>query len=240
MTKKLEIIGFNIESCRIAQDAGADRIELCASPGEGGTTPSYGLIEGARNLLQIDLYVMIRPRGGDFLYTHAEFETMKADVEVCKRLHCDGVVFGILRADGTVDKERCRELLELAKPLKATFHRAFDRVNDPFTALEDVISLGFERILTSGLRPKAVEAIDLISALVQRAAGRISIMPGSGVTAGNMKQLMEKTEAWEFHSSGSGHMPSAMTFVNPQMQEELQVATVDADQVRGMKQALQE
>ncbi|HJY21936.1 MAG TPA: copper homeostasis protein CutC, partial [Hanamia sp.] len=124
MPHKLEIIGFNIESCMAAQDAGADRIELCASPGEGGTTPSYAFIKEARKKLNIDLYVMIRPRGGDFLYTNEEFEIMKNDVMACKQLGCDGIVTGILMEDGKVDKERCKELLEYAYPLEATFHRA--------------------------------------------------------------------------------------------------------------------
>ncbi len=201
MDNKLEIIGFNIESCLAAQEAGADRIELCASPGEGGTTPSYGFIKSAREKLQIDLYVMIRPRGGDFLYSDEDFEMMKLDAEFCKKSGCDGIVTGILTADGKVDKKRCKELIDLAYPLEATFHRAFDRVENPFEALEDIIGLGFERILTSGLKPKAIENTGLLAELINKAGGRIIIMPGSGINAENIISIAETTGAKEFHSS---------------------------------------
>ena len=136
MAYKLEIIGFNIESCATAQHAGANRIELCAGPGEGGTTPSYGFIKAARELLHIDLYVMIRPRGGYFLYCEDDFRMMKTDIEICKDAGCDGIVTGILTKNGAVDKKRCKELLDLAYPMEATFHRAFDRVAEPAAALE--------------------------------------------------------------------------------------------------------
>src|SRR6185437_9496957 len=182
---KLEIIGFNIESCVAAQKAGANRIELCAGPGEGGVTPSYAFIKTAREKLHIDLYVMIRPREGDFLFSNEEFDMMKTDVSICKELGCNGIVTGILTSDGKVDKERCKQLIELAYPMEATFHRAFDRVADPFEALEDIIELGFERILTSGLKPKAIDALELLSQLIKQSDERIIIMPGSGVTAEN-------------------------------------------------------
>ena len=174
---KLEVIGFNIESCVAAQEAGANRIELCASPGEGGTTPSYAFIKAAREKLSIGLYAMIRPRGGDFLYSDDDFEIMKKDVILCKQAGCNGIVTGVLTKDGKVDAKRCSELIELAYPLEATFHRAFDRVKDPAAELETIISLGFERILTSGLRPKAIEAVDLLSQLIKQADERIIIMP---------------------------------------------------------------
>ena len=159
MKFKLEVIGFTIESCLIAQAAGAHRIELCDNPSEGGTTPSYGFIKTARENLSIELYPIIRPRGGDFLYSEIEFELMKADIQICKNLGCDGVVIGMLNSDGTVDKQRCKQLVDIAQPMGVSFHRAFDRTKDPFKALEDIISIGCERILTSGQKSVATDGV---------------------------------------------------------------------------------
>lgn len=234
---KLEVIGFNIESCEAAQNAGADRIELCSGPGEGGTTPSYGFIKAARKKLHIDLYVMIRPRGGDFYYNDEEFEIMKTDVAVCKELNCNGVVFGILTKDGKVDKKRCKELIDLSYPMEATFHRAFDRVPDPFEALEDIIQLGFERILTSGLKPKGIEGKQTIFQLISQANDRIIIMPGSGVNAGNIIEIAETTGATELHSSASIFKERKMDYRNP-MNESLQYVTVSEEEVRKMVELL--
>lgn len=235
---KLEIIGFNIEACIAAQEAGADRIELCASPGEGGTTPSYGFIKAAREKLHIDLYVMIRPRGGDFLYTDEEFAIMKQDVRLCKELGCDGIVTGILTSEGKVDMPRCKELIKLAYPLEATFHRAFDRVNDPIQSLEDVIDCGFERILTSGLKPKAIDATSLLKTLVEQSQQRIIIMPGSGVIASNIIGIAEKTGATEFHSSASNYKKSNMAYINPEMNEELNSIFVNKEEIQKMRALL--
>jgi copper homeostasis protein len=240
MDNKLEIIGFNIESCIAAQVGGADRIEQCVSPEEGGTTPPYGFIKSAREKLHIKLYTMIRPRGGDFLYNDNDFEIMKMDVEFCKKSGCDGIVTGILNTNGKVDKKRCRELIDLAYPLEATFHRAFDRVEDPFEALEDIIDLGFERILTSGLKPKAIESKTLLSELIKKADGRIIIMPGSGVTSENIISLGETTGAKEFHSSASYLKESKMEYFNPQMNESLSHISVNKDEVKKMKELLNE
>ena len=237
---KLEIIGFNIESCIAAQEAGADRIELCAGPGEGGTTPSYAFIKAAREKLKIDLYVMIRPRGGDFLYSDEDFEMMKEDVKVCKAFGCDGIVTGILTADGEVDKKRCRELIEIAYPLEATFHRAFDRVKEPMQALEDIIELGFERILTSGLKPKAIESTELLNKLIKQSDGRIIIMPGSGVNAENIISIAESTGATEFHSSATIYKESKMDFINDAMNETLQHVSVNKEEVKQMRKLLDE
>ena len=236
---KLEIIGFNIESCIAAQNAGADRIELCDGPGEGGTTPSYGFMKAARKVLDIDLYVMIRPRGGDFLYSSEEFEIMKTDVAVCKEIGCDGIVFGILTTEGKVDKKRCKEIIELAYPLEATFHRAFDRVADPFEALEDVIELGFERILTSGLKPKAEEGRQTIFELISKADDRIIIMPGSGITSENIISIAESTGARELHSSASFFEESKMEYHN-QLMDELKRVTVNSNAVKKMADLLKE
>jgi copper homeostasis protein len=237
---KLEIIGFNIESCIAAQNAGADRIELCDGPGEGGTTPSYGFIKAARKVLNIDLYVMIRPRGGDFLYTIEEFEIMKADVAICKELGCDGIVFGILTNDGKVDKKRSKEIIDLAYPLEATFHRAFDRVADPFEALEEIVELGFERILTSGLKQKAEEGRQTIFELIIKANDRIIIMPGSGITSENVVSMAESTGAKELHSSASILEESKTGYKNPAMNESLTHVTVNNEEVSKMKKLLNE
>lgn len=234
MKYKLEIIGFNIESCIAAQDAGANRIELCASPGEGGTTPSYAFIKRAREILNIDLYVMVRPRGGDFLYTKEEFEMMKYDVQMCKQLGCDGIVTGILMPDGKVDSSRCKELIGCAYPLEATFHRAFDRVDDPFEEIEKVISLGFERVLTSGLRPKAADGRNTLNALVKQSAERIIIMPGSGINSQNIISIAESTGAKEFHSSASILAESKMAYQNTALNESLKHITVNKEEVRKM------
>ncbi|MEO6732681.1 MAG: copper homeostasis protein CutC [Ferruginibacter sp.] len=234
MKYTLEVIGFTIESCTIAQVAGAHRIELCDNPASGGTTASYGFIRAAREILSIELYPIIRPRGGDFLYTKAEFEIMKTDVQLCKDLGCEGVVIGMLQADGTVDKERCRQLADIAYPLGVTFHRAFDRTDDPFKALEDIIAIGCERILTSGQKPGALEGAALISELIQLADERIIIMPGSGVRSDNIIAIAEKTGAIEFHSSARSISSGKMNFINDEMKEELLSVVTDGNEVKKM------
>jgi copper homeostasis protein len=238
MTFTLEVIGFTLDACLRAQIAGANRIELCDNQAEGGTTPSYGFIEAARSTLSIALYPILRPRGGDFLYTDEEFGMMKADVKICKSIGCDGVVFGMLNRDGTVDKKRCQQLVELAYPMGVTFHRAFDRVNDASRALEDVIDIGCERILTSGLVPLALDGAPTISRLIAEADNRIIIMPGSGVRSENIGEIADKTGASEFHSSARMFTKSIMGFHNPHMVEQLQSVTVDENEIRKMIQTL--
>lgn len=237
---KLEVIGFNIESCIAAQDGGAHRIELCDGPGEGGTTPSYAFIKAAREKLHIDLYVMIRPRGGDFLYTEEEFEIMKNDIKICKQLSCDGIVTGILTQDGKIDVKRNKELIERAYPMQATFHRAFDRVANPTEALEEVIELGFERILTSGLQPRGVEGIEMLSQLVKQANERIIIMPGSGVNSENIITIAKGSGVTELHSSAGIYAKSKMQYQNADMKESLDHFTVDKEEVKKMIQLLSE
>jgi len=229
---RLEVIGFNIESCILAQAAGAHRIELCDNPGEGGTTPSYGFIKAARQILQIELYPIIRPRGGDFFYSDAEFEIMKTDVKVCKDLGCDGVVIGILNTDGTVGKKRCEELVGLAYPLGVTFHRAFDRAKDAAQALEDVIEIGCERILTSGLVPAAPDGAETLAALIKQADERIIIMPGSGVRADNIVGLAKRTGAVEFHTSARINIDGKMNYINEGMKENLKSVSLDEQEVK--------
>ena len=237
---KLEIIGFNIESCIAVQEAGAHRIELCDNPSEGGTTPSYGFIKAAREKLSIELYVMIRPRGGDFFYSDDEFEIMKEDIEMCRQSGCDGVVIGLLKKDGSVDKKRCRELVVLAYPLGVTFHRAFDRTKDPFRALEEIIETGCERILTSGQQPKAVDGVQIIKELIAQANDRIIIMPGSGVNAENIISLVENTGAKEFHSSAGIYTESKMNYTNVSMNESLKHITVNKEEMIRMVKLLNE
>ncbi len=234
----LETIAFNIESCRIAQTAGAHRIELCDNPGEGGTTPSYGFIKAARQVLTIDLFPIIRPRGGDFLYSEQEFEIMKTDIQVCKNIGCDGIVFGILNEDATIDKSRCKILVQLAYPLSVTFHRAFDRVINPTQALEDVIECGFERILTSGFNPTVIEGNENLKKLIELADERIIIMPGSGVRSSNIKELVESSGAVEFHSSARKIFDTQMKVLNNCMNENLQSVGIDEEEIQNMISAL--
>ncbi|MBC7888620.1 MAG: copper homeostasis protein CutC [Ferruginibacter sp.] len=238
MRTRLEVIGFTIESCAIAQSAGAHRIELCDNPLDGGTTPSYGFIKAARQILTIELYPIIRPRGGDFLYNNAEFEIMKTDIQVCRELGCEGIVMGILHTDGTIDKEKCKQLVDLAHPLGVTFHRAFDRTNDPFKALEDIIETGCERVLTSGQQPTALEGAELISLLIQQAANRVIVMPGSGIVADNIVAIAEKTGAKEFHTSARINARSKMDFQNEAMNENLKSVLTDGNEVRKMIELL--
>lgn len=231
MKYKLEVIAFDIESCISAQKAGANRIELCANPFEGGTTPSYSFIKAAHEVLKIDLFVMIRPRGGDFLYSSEEFDMMKNDVAICKQSGVDGIVTGILTKEGKVDKQKCRELVELAYPMYCTFHRAFDRVRDSKSSLEDLIDIGFERILTSGLRPKAMEGADTIASLITQSAGRIILMPGSGINSENILELEKITGAHEFHTSARILFTQTTAYNNPLMNEVLQYVTVNPGEV---------
>jgi copper homeostasis protein len=231
----LEICAFNLPAALAAQRAGADRIELCAGPEEGGVTPSLGLIRMARAALRVPLYPIIRPREGDFLYSDEEFRVMLRDVEICKEAGCDGVVIGMLLADGSVDQERSARLVEAAYPMGVTFHRAFDRAADPFEALEAIIRIGCERILTSGQRPLAMEGAQLLHELVREADERIVIMPGSGVRASNIAELAAKTGAVEFHTSARVAWPSAMEFVNGAMQENASMVMAGEEEIRAIK-----
>lgn len=210
----VEVCAFSLQSCLTAQTAGAGRIELCGGLAEGGTTPSAGLIQLARQHLTIPLYVMIRPRGGDFLYADPERAVMRADIETAKRMGADGVVLGLLRADGTVDTDRTRQLIELAHPLPVTFHRAFDMTRDPLKALEDIIHTGAVRILTSGQQPTAEAGLPVLRRLVRQAAGRIEIMAGAGVNATNAGALIE-AGVDALHLSGSAKLDSSMVYRQP-------------------------
>jgi len=217
MEKKyiIEIATSDFGTTQSAVEGGADRIELCANLAEGGTTPSYGQVKKCREAFTVELYPIIRTRGGDFLYTDEEFEIMLKDAVLCKELHCDGIVIGLLNGDGSIDIKRTARLIEAAYPLGITFHRAFDRCLDPFAAMEQLIEIGCERILTSGQQPAAPDGIDLIAELNKQASERIIIMPGSGVRKENIKMLAEKTGCTEFHSSLRGKSNSKMSFIHP-------------------------
>lgn len=235
----IEVVVFNVEGAMRAQEGGADRVELCDNPGEGGTTPSYGTIEVVRQNLSIDVYVMIRPRGGDFHYSSYEFHAMKRDIAQAQRLSVDGVVFGILNSDGTIDKKRCQELIARARPLKATCHRAFDMARDPFEALEDCIEVGFDSILTSGREGQAVNGVPLLRELVSRAGERIRIMAGSGVNEDTVTSIVKGTGVREIHFSAMAWRDSAMQYVNEkiagmgqQSGSEYHLRTVDPSRVR--------
>ena len=214
-TYLIEIATTDFETTRLAVEGGAHRIELCASLSEGGVTPSYGTIRRCRETFSVSLYPIIRPRGGDFLYSDHEFAIMQQDVLLCKSLQCDGVVIGLLQRDGRIDKLRTAALVELAYPMGVTFHRAFDRCVDPGQALEELIEVGCERVLTSGQQPTAPEGADLIARLQQQADDRIIIMPGSGVRPENVVALAKQTGCVEFHSSLRSMVKSNMQFVHP-------------------------
>jgi copper homeostasis protein len=201
MKYTLEICVGSIASALAAQSGGADRIELCDNLSEGGTTPSFGMIKTCRSLLNIPVFPIIRPRGGDFVYSEQEFEVMKQDVLSCLELGCEGLVFGILRLDGSIDTKRCSELASLAGPMQLTFHRAFDRCTDREKGLEEIISMGFHRVLTAGGMDNAEDAIPELKRLVKQAKNRISIMPGSGINSQNLLKIAAGTSAVEFHTT---------------------------------------
>ena len=197
----LEIACFNVESAVIAQKNGANRVELCDEMNEGGTTPSKEAVMDAREKLTIDMNVMIRPRGGNFVYSDAEFEQMKQEIIAYKKFKVDGFVFGILNQDNSINVERNKELVFLAKPLPCTFHRAFDVVSDVYNSLETVIDCGFKSILTSGQAPNVMEGIAVLEQLAKKAGNRIIIMPGGGVRSSNVTLLKEKMNTSYYHSS---------------------------------------
>lgn len=239
----IEIATSDFLTTKSAVEGGADRIELCSNLAEGGTTPSYAHIKKCREAFDIALFPIIRPRGGDFLYTKDEFEIMKNDIKLCNELGCEGIVIGLLNMDGTIDMTRTSELIGLAYPMDVTFHRAFDRCKDPFAALEELIEIGCQRILTSGQRPTVSDGVDLIAELNKKADDRIIIMPGSGVRKENIKMLADKTGCVEFHSSLRGKAKSPMQFIHPAFansEESYSNNEISPDEVRVLRNALNE
>lgn len=238
MSRILEIAVFNIDSAIVAAQAGADRLELCENPQDGGTTPSYGFMKTLRELVSIPIFPIIRPHGGDFLYSESAYRVMQKDIALAKELGFEGVVLGLLNPNGTIDADRTAQLVELAYPMEVTFHRAFDRCNQPLEALETIIQTGCSRILTSGQHPNAFDAKELIQKLVQQASDRIIIMPGSGIRASNIQTLANFTGAQELHSSARKSVVSSMEFLVETMQESLQNCMVDQDEIQQMKHQL--
>lgn len=199
---KLEICANSFQSAKNANDSGAHRIELCSELSIGGITPSYGLIKQVINKLNIETYILIRPRSGNFCYTEEEFNIIKKDILLCKELGCHGIVSGVLKHDNTLDTERTRELIELSKPLSFTFHRAFDIVSNPKKTLEQLIHLGAQRILTSGQKPKAINGLNVLIDLKKQAQNRITILVGGGVTSENT-HIFKELGFEELHASAS-------------------------------------
>lgn len=198
---QLEIACFNLESALIAQMNGADRVELCDGFEVGGTTPDFEIVKKVREMLHIDLYVMIRPRGGNFVYTNDELEQMKAEIEKFKKINVNGFVFGILNEDKSINKFQNETLVQLAKPFPCTFHRAFDEVPNAFQSLEDIINCGFTTILTSGQKSNVGDGIQQLENLVKKANNQIYIMPGGGLRSSNIESIQQNTKAVFFHSS---------------------------------------
>lgn len=198
---QIEICCGSIQSAANAKAGGAVRVELCQGLVEGGTTPSPATIDYAVKELGLQVFVLVRPRGGDFYYNALEIKTMEEDVSYCKKAGAAGIVVGFLHPDGTIDTELTRRFVELSAPLPVTFHRAFDRCSEPLKALEKIIACGCKRILTSGCKPTAVEGADMLQQLVKQADGRITILAGSGITPDNVLELKQKTGATEFHGS---------------------------------------
>jgi len=241
MSYIIEIATSDFQTTRTAVAGGADRIELCANLAEGGTTASYATIKKCRESFNVSIYPIVRPRGGDFLYTKDEFAIMKKDIELCKQLGCDGVVIGLLNMDGSIDITRTAQLIEAAYPLGVTFHRAFDRCKDPFVAMEELIKIGVERILTSGQKPSVTDGVELVAQLNKLANDRIIIMPGSGLRKENIKMLAEKTGCKEFHSSLRGKQKSDMQFIHPAFagsEESYTNNYIDKEEVKELRKAL--
>ena len=237
----IEIATSDFLTTKSAVEGGADRIELCANLAEGGTTPSYAHIKKCCEAFDVLIYPIIRPRGRDFLYNKDEFEIMRNDIKLCKELGCEGIVIGLLNMDGTIDMTRTSELIELAYPMEVTFHRAFDRCKDPFEALEELIEIGCQRILTSGQKPSVADGVDLVAELNEKADDRIIIMPGSGVRKENIKMLADKTGCVEFHSSLRGKTKSHMKFIHPSFadsEESYMNNKISPDEVRALRNAM--
>ena len=242
---KIEICVDSVESCINAEKGGADRLELCGNMFEGGTTPSYGVLELAREKVSKPIYAMVRPRGGDFCYDDIEFEIMKKEIKLMKELKIDGIVFGILTKEGKVDKERCSQLLDLWGNSKATFHRAIDVSCNLNEACEDIISLGFERILTSGGEANVMSGIIKLKELVEKYNDKIIIMPGSGINERNIEYIKGTVKANEYHMTANKTVNSVMEYKNENVfmgaalrPPEFSVKYTDANKVKNIKSKL--
>lgn len=240
-----EVCVDSYDTAVAAAKSGATRIELCASLAEGGLTPPYSLMQKVCHDVNLPVHIMIRPRSGDFLYNHNEFELMKADVANAISAKAAGVVFGILNADGSVDILKCRTLIELAKPLKVTFHRAFDMTVDPFLSLEEIITLGVNNLLTSGQRQVAEDGLEMIRELVKRANNRLTVMAGGGVNSGNVL-LLGEAGVKAFHFTCRKKSPGGMHYRNEALQsmgsstsaEEYDIFEFDKQKMESIQRAL--
>ncbi len=244
MSLLLEVCSASPESAIAAEAGGANRVELCDNLLEGGTTPSAGTVALCLKRVTLDVLMMIRPRGGDFLYTDIEYDIMLRDIEVAKSLGVCGVVFGLLTPAGKVDKARTGRLIEASRPLTVTFHRAFDMTADPFEALEDLVELGVDRILTSGQEPSAERGIPLLKNLVKAAQGRTVILPGCGINENNIAEIVARTGVHECHVSGKHQIPSRMTYTKPKVcmgvpgAREYERTVVDPNRIRALRAAI--
>ena len=240
----IEVCVDSVASAAAAERGGAQRIELCSDLLEGGITPSLGLLQAVRAGISLPLHVIIRPRGGDFCYSEEEFDIMRRDIEIAKRAGADGVVLGILLPSGCVDATRTRQLSELARPMSTTFHRAFDMSADLQNSLDDASQAGADRILTSGGEPDCLQGTDAIAKLVKSARGRIHIMAGGGINAGNVAQILQRTAVSEIHVGLATAVQSPMLVRNPRVSlgkapgREYHRAQVLEESVRELKRAI--
>ncbi|HOX07806.1 MAG TPA: copper homeostasis protein CutC [Planctomycetota bacterium] len=232
---RIEVCAFSLDACLAAGAGGADRIELCSDPVQGGTTPSHGLTRAARERVGLDIFPIIRPRAGNYCYSDDEFAVLLAEVAHFRELGCNGVSVGVQRLDGTIDVERMRRIRDAAGPLGCTCNRAFDLTPDPREALEDLIRAGFDRVLTSGQASYAPEAAELLGELVRQAGDRIIVMPGSGVRPENLPMLIARTGAREYHTAARRYVPNAMTFQNPRLLDLGQELHADQGIIREMR-----
>lgn len=235
MSRKIfEVCAFNIQSAIIAERAGAARVELCDNPIEGGTTPSYGTIKATREKISILLYPILRPRSGNYFYDKDEYEIIRHDIQICRELGCDGISVGAQTIDSEIDTEMLKRIVEWAGPMGVTCNRAFDCAPDPFKALEDIISCGCERILTSGQKSAAPDAGELLGKLVKQAGDRIIIMPGAGIKSSNIAKLAEQSGAKEFHGSARIVAPNPVTYINKEVSDYGNLYLADENEVRAI------
>lgn len=234
----LEVCAFNVQSCIIAERAGAVRVELCDNPIEGGTTPSYGTIQQARERIGIQLYPIIRPRSGNYFYDDTEYAIIRNDIAICRELGCNGISAGAARIDASIDTEWLKRIVEWAGPMGVTCNRVFDGAPDPFQALEDIIACGCERVLTSGQKTAAPEAGDLLYQLVQQAGNRIAIMPGAGIKSTNLAALHQACGAKEYHASARKIAPNPLRHINSLVNDYGNVYIADEQEVTAMVKIL--
>jgi copper homeostasis protein len=234
----LEVCAFTIQSCITAEKAGATRVELCDNPVEGGTTPSYGTIKQVREKISILLYPILRPRSGNYYYNEDEYAIIRKDIEMCRELGCNGISVGAQTINAEIDTEMLKRIVDWAGPMGVTCNRAFDGTPDPFKALEDIISAGCERVLTSGQKTAAPDAGELLGKLVTQAGDRIIIMPGAGVKSSNIRKLAEESGAREFHSSARIVADNPLTYINKEVSDYGHVYIADEKEVRAMIEEL--